>query len=281
MQELLVAKERDGDECEDDAPYFQRDVMKTMMILGAVIVGGCVIAVVLALTLPSPSYSDDAETIPFYYPPAASFYSPIPSQTQRTSTHNFNDNVRSDNNIVGSSKYPSRSENTPHTSSTLPPYDLPCVYNQNTPQNCVQRFVECGKTEKDGSVVDVLGPTANTFCSNWRVYVGETYIVQFYDSNRKCWEVKMAVGECWGINPISGAEYSCQGKCGAGCGNVDCGAWARDCLRHDACSWFFGAAGGAKDTNCGEAYNLAMDDFLASCPCNGSNRKDKSVCNLR
>lgn len=30
----------------------------------------------------------------------------------------------------------------------------------------------------------------------------------------------------------------CQGKCGPGCGDIDCGAWARDCLRHDICSWY-------------------------------------------
>ncbi|KAF7198456.1 hypothetical protein HII31_00195 [Pseudocercospora fuligena] len=58
-------------------------------------------------------------------------------------------------------------------------------------------------------------------------------------------------------------SYSCNGRCGAGCGGTALGnAYTQDCFSHDICSWFNNASGGSSDPNCGDAYDAAVDDTL-------------------
>jgi len=160
---------------------------------------------------------------------------------------------------------------------TIPNYNIPCINITNVPAGCDPRIVRCGTTPPNG--VEVVGPTSNTLCATHRIYLGDLYIIQFNDRNKICWEVKLAVGECWGAHPVNGGSYGCMGKCGAGCGDIDCGAWARDCMRHDICSWYFTSTDGANDPNCGDAYNMAENDYLMNRECRtGPGCSDTTLC---
>ncbi|KNG46423.1 hydrolytic enzyme protein [Stemphylium lycopersici] len=71
------------------------------------------------------------------------------------------------------------------------------------------------------------------------------------------------VGSNFGSNSVNGGEYSCNGRCGAGCSGTAIGnVYTQDCFSHDVCSWFNNASGGASDANCGAAYNAAIDDTI-------------------
>eukprot|EP00026_Physarum_polycephalum_P014773 Phypoly_transcript_15326.p1 GENE.Phypoly_transcript_15326~~Phypoly_transcript_15326.p1 ORF type:complete len:235 (+),score=20.97 Phypoly_transcript_15326:112-816(+) len=221
----------------EEAPNYNRNYKRLGIIAGAIILG-CVVVVVLAVTVPS-SKANGPSDVPYLA------YS-----------------------------------NT--TEARAGPKDgIPCIEGStNRPANCVQRFVPCGTSDLSDAKA-LIGPATDHACKQTRVYVGEIYVVQFYNNKRECIEIKMEMGECWGPQPNNpGSIYSCQGKCGAGCGNINCGAWARDCLRHDVCSWYYTATGGSKDAHCGESYDLASDDFWGNCDCNGSGGKDKSLTNM-
>ncbi|KAF2852514.1 hypothetical protein T440DRAFT_29429 [Plenodomus tracheiphilus IPT5] len=71
------------------------------------------------------------------------------------------------------------------------------------------------------------------------------------------------VGSNFGSNSANGGEYSCNGRCGAGCTGTALGnAYTLDCFSHDVCSWFNNASGGASDPNCGAAFSAAVDDTI-------------------
>ncbi|KAK3321679.1 hypothetical protein B0H66DRAFT_618708 [Apodospora peruviana] len=68
------------------------------------------------------------------------------------------------------------------------------------------------------------------------------------------------VGSNFGYNSI-GSDYSCNGRCGAGCTGTAVGnVYTQDCFSHDICSYFNRATGGSSDVNCGNAYDAAVDD---------------------
>jgi len=153
-------------------------------------------------------------------------------------------------------------------------YQIPCVYNANTPAGCTTervRTVTCGTVNSNGYPTVLVG--TSTGCEKEKVTLQQWINVQFYQNpgTTNCLEITMRVGECWGKNPINSGTYSCQGECGAGCIN-GCGifslggGWSRNCLRHDICSWYFGAAGGGSDKYCGGAYKLADGDIF-NCNC--------------
>ena len=56
--------------------------------------------------------------------------------------------------------------------------------------------------------------------------------------------------------------YDCMGRCGADCGWGAPSAWTKDCMDHDQCSNRFNASGGSGDSNCGDEFNEAADDWL-------------------
>ncbi|KZL70461.1 hydrolytic enzyme protein [Colletotrichum tofieldiae] len=69
------------------------------------------------------------------------------------------------------------------------------------------------------------------------------------------------VGSNYGANSAGSGDYSCNGRCGAGCTGTALGnVYTQDCFSHDICSYFNNASGGASDPNCGAAYNAAVDD---------------------
>lgn len=54
------------------------------------------------------------------------------------------------------------------------------------------------------------------------------------------------VGSNFGRN-AAGGEYSCNGRCGAGCSGFALGNfYTQDCFSHDVCSFFENASGGAR-----------------------------------
>ncbi|KAH7556401.1 hypothetical protein BM1_05835 [Bipolaris maydis] len=72
------------------------------------------------------------------------------------------------------------------------------------------------------------------------------------------------VGSNFGTNSVNGGDYSCNGRCGAGCSGAALGnVYTQDCFSHDICSWFNNAIGGASDPNCGAAFNAAVDDTIS------------------
>ncbi|KAF7712598.1 Uncharacterized protein PECH_003015 [Penicillium ucsense] len=71
------------------------------------------------------------------------------------------------------------------------------------------------------------------------------------------------VGSNFGADGAGSGDYSCNGRCGAGCTGFALGnAYTQDCYSHDICSYFNNASGGASDPNCGAAFTAAMDDTL-------------------
>lgn len=95
--------------------------------------------------------------------------------------------------------------------------------------------------------------------------IGKIFQVQFAGADGLCRQITMQMGEQWGINAISGDPYGCMGRCGADCPGSLCSNYARDCLKHDVCSFFFGSSGGALDANCGDEFKASMGDYLSDC----------------
>jgi hypothetical protein len=72
------------------------------------------------------------------------------------------------------------------------------------------------------------------------------------------------VGEDWGTSACGSGNYSCMGRCGAGCYGFG-GGWTLDCLEHDTCSHNLCASGGSRSPDCGDEYREASDDIFSSC----------------
>ncbi|VUC37986.1 unnamed protein product [Clonostachys rosea] len=93
--------------------------------------------------------------------------------------------------------------------------------------------------------------------------VGQQATAQWTNSAGKSCRWTGAVGSNFGANPSGSGDYSCNGRCGAGCTGTAVGnAYTQDCFSHDICSYFNSASGGSSDPNCGAAYNAAVDDTL-------------------
>lgn len=56
--------------------------------------------------------------------------------------------------------------------------------------------------------------------------------------------------------------WGCMGRCGADCGWGAPSAWTKDCMDHDQCGNRFNSSGGTSDSNCGDEFNEAADDWL-------------------
>lgn len=160
----------------------------------------------------------------------------------------------------------------------------PCTQNGG-PYPCdANRVQPCGTYNAAYYNAEVIPVDAYGSCSNewpklydamsWNQYYYNRYLVQFDDYDGNCFEILMFGGECWGMHPTNGGNYDCQGRCGGGCGyGAVCSNWARSCLKHDVCSWYFGSSGGAFDQHCGDEFRQAQNDYLQDCitgnACNG------------
>jgi hypothetical protein len=57
--------------------------------------------------------------------------------------------------------------------------------------------------------------------------------------------------------------YGCMGRCGADCGRWWLpSAWTKDCMDHDQCSAVNNSSGGSSDSNCGDEFDEAADDWI-------------------
>jgi len=63
------------------------------------------------------------------------------------------------------------------------------------------------------------------------------------------------------VGSKAGPSYGCMGRCGGDCGWGAPSAWTKDCMDHDQCSWENGSSGGSSDSNCGDEFNEAADDW--------------------
>ena len=117
------------------------------------------------------------------------------------------------------------------------------------------------------SILQLLLFAATTSASITCLKVGQTATATWTDSAGKTCTWQGTVGSNFGIDTVNQGDYSCNGRCGAACnggpfkgalGN----AYTQDCWSHDICSWFNNAQGGAKDPNCGKAFEAAQDDYL-------------------
>ncbi|KAF2437474.1 hypothetical protein P171DRAFT_506307 [Karstenula rhodostoma CBS 690.94] len=91
--------------------------------------------------------------------------------------------------------------------------------------------------------------------------VGATATATWTNAAGKTCKWTGVVGSNFGTDSANGGDYSCNGRCGAGCTGTALGnVYAQDCFSHDVCSYFNNASGGASDSNCGAAYNAAVDD---------------------
>ncbi|KXT13797.1 hypothetical protein AC579_2343 [Pseudocercospora musae] len=93
--------------------------------------------------------------------------------------------------------------------------------------------------------------------------VGSTATARWTNSAGQTCTWTGVVGSNFGTNSVNGGDYSCNGRCGAGCTGTAVGnAYTQDCFSHDICSWFNNASGGSSDPNCGHAYDAAVDDTV-------------------
>ncbi|WQF76794.1 hypothetical protein CDEST_01808 [Colletotrichum destructivum] len=91
--------------------------------------------------------------------------------------------------------------------------------------------------------------------------VGSTATASWTNSAGQTCTFTGVVGSNYGANLAGSGDYSCNGRCGAGCSGTAIGnVYTQDCFSHDICSYFNSASGGASDPNCGAAYNAAVDD---------------------
>ncbi|KAH8592549.1 hypothetical protein B0O99DRAFT_517706 [Bisporella sp. PMI_857] len=100
--------------------------------------------------------------------------------------------------------------------------------------------------------------------------VGATATAKWTNSAGQSCTFSGVVGSNYGTNSAGSGDYSCNGRCGAGCTGTAVGnVYTQDCFSHDICSYFNNASGGSSDPNCGAAYNAAVDDtvggLLAGC----------------
>ncbi|MEM9991097.1 MAG: hypothetical protein AAF738_04995 [Bacteroidota bacterium] len=59
-----------------------------------------------------------------------------------------------------------------------------------------------------------------------------------------------------------GGSYKCMGRCGGSCGRWWIpSSWTLDCFEHDECSLQLNASGGPSDSNCGDEWWEAADDW--------------------
>ncbi|OJJ78983.1 uncharacterized protein ASPGLDRAFT_181778 [Aspergillus glaucus CBS 516.65] len=93
--------------------------------------------------------------------------------------------------------------------------------------------------------------------------VGATATATWTNSDGQTCSFVGVVGSNYGTNSDGSGDYSCNGRCGAGCTGTAVGdVYTQDCFSHDICSYFNNASGGSSDPNCGDAYDSAVDDTV-------------------
>lgn len=92
----------------------------------------------------------------------------------------------------------------------------------------------------------------------------DTKVTYIYDKGRNGDDVigEQIVGKTHVSRTGSGFTGQCMGRCGGACGGWAPSAWAKDCLDHDICIVDQdGSNNFSNDTNCGDEFNQAADDY--------------------
>ena len=162
---------------------------------------------------------------------------------------------------------------------------VPCIRGENNmPVGCAERILPCDQIDKEYENADIASKNRINANDNTRCYKtksnqklqntvddkegkGNTYIIKFDDKDGNCYGIKMYGGECWSKHPVTGSNYDCMGRCGAGCGSWTCSNWGRDCLKHDVCGWFLSSKGASFDKNCKDEFWQAYNDWYVCMLC--------------
>ena len=84
-----------------------------------------------------------------------------------------------------------------------------------------------------------------------------TTVTAEYDDSRGTHADRVRVGS------KARSGYDCMGRCGADCGRWWLpSAWTKDCMDHDQCSNKNNSSGGSSDSNCGDEFDEAADDWI-------------------
>lgn len=143
------------------------------------------------------------------------------------------------------------------------------LYLSEAPEGHVHRAISRGETDEGvAALTAAAGGDEGVTC----IKKGTTVTASYTDKSGKATQEPIVVGSKMSPMPGGNGDYSCMGKCGAGCTDywfMKTG-YTKDCLDHDACSRKYSASGGAKDPNCGDEYNAASRDFTNSKSCTGN-----------
>jgi len=111
----------------------------------------------------------------------------------------------------------------------------------------------------------ILSMATCTLASVKCVTIGQTATATWVNAAEETCTFVGVVGSNYGETTHDGSsgDYSCNGRCGAGCTGTALGNYyTQNCFSHDMCSYWNDASGGASDPNCGADYVAAEDDFL-------------------
>lgn len=113
---------------------------------------------------------------------------------------------------------------------------------------------EGARAPRDGDVPACYYPDDN----------GITYFSCTYQYDVVCHDAD-AGGHCWGCEYVPvGCGGGCTGECGPGCWGLNIVTW--DCGDHDRCCEAHGGCLNPWDSNCGDEYGEAADDFAFGWP---------------
>jgi hypothetical protein len=144
------------------------------------------------------------------------------------------------------------------------------LYLSEAPEGHVHRAISRGASTPEVSALGAeltVGDEGVTCITK-----GTTVAAVYTDRYGKVTQESIVVGSKMSPMPGGKGDYSCMGKCGAGCTDYWFArtGYTKDCLDHDACSRKYSASGGSRDPNCGDEYNAASRDFTNSSRCTGT-----------
>lgn len=83
-----------------------------------------------------------------------------------------------------------------------------------------------------------------------------TYVNAEYDDRYGAHSNRIMVGS------TARPGWECMGRCGGGCGSWwKASSWTKDCMDHDQCGAANNSSGGTFDSNCGDEFDEAADDW--------------------
>jgi hypothetical protein len=129
------------------------------------------------------------------------------------------------------------------------------------------RSVICITRGKTYSVAYDAPQDAGTNACFWRGTDAGPITVADAGANQCKVTKPVLAGANWGRNYCAtSGDYSCMGRCGAGCTGFGSSRYSLDCLAHDTCSHDLCSSGGGSDKKgCADEYAAASDDLSGAC----------------